>query len=126
MDMTDLTDLEQSLFARSQIFMKIHLLPKSRMPGFKDRLVFVPVPADHTLNTIDTVLKTPSEAGILPVRLKRKMEYKNSYIEEYISIPKIIYSLRLLLKLRHIDYRFLTEEIINNYELRLLNDKTSD
>ena len=55
--MTDLTDLEQSLIARSQIFMKIHLLPKSRMPGFKDRLVFVPVPADHTLNTIDTVLK---------------------------------------------------------------------
>ena len=125
-DNTDLTDLEQSLIARSLIFMKIHKLPKSQMSAVKDRMVYVPIPPDHTLNTMDTVLRTPSEAGIIPVKVKRKMEYKHSYMEEYVSIPKLIASLRLLLKIRHPEYRFLTEEMIQDYEARLQKEADSE
>ena len=89
------------------------------MSAVKDRMVYVPIPPDHTLNTMDTVLRTPSEAGIIPVKVKRKMEYKHSYMEEYVSIPKLIASLRLLLKIRHPEYKFLTEEMIQDYEARL-------
>ena len=125
-DNTTLTDLEQSLIARSLIFMKIHKLPKSRMPGMKDKLVYVPIPESNTLNSIKTILRTPSEAGILPVKIKRKMEYKGHHLEEYVSIPKIIASLRLLVKLRHPEYRFLTNSMIDQYEAECLNEASDD
>ena len=121
-DNLHLTDLEQSLIARSLIFLKIHKLPKSRMGCVKDKIVYVPINENDTLNTINTILRTPSEAGILPIRVKRKKEYRSSYMEEFISIPKIIGALRVLVKVRHPGYRFLTEEMIKDYEQRCLND----
>ena len=117
-----LTDLEQSLIARSLIFMKIHQLPKSRMGCMKDRLIYVPINENDVLNNLDTVIRTPSEAGILPVKVKRKLEYKQSYQEEYVSIPKIVASLRLLHKLKHPSYTFLTEEKINEYEKKCFEE----
>ena len=128
-DNTNLTDLEQSLIARSLIFMKIHKLPKSGMGCVKDKLVYVPINESDNLNTLKTIIRTPSEAGILPVRVKRKQEFKHSYQEEYISIHKIIESLKWLVKFRHPDYRFLTEEMINSYEsacLAELVEESSD
>ena len=128
-DNTNLTDLEQSLIARSLIFMKIHKLPKSGMSCVKDKLVYVPINESDNLNTLQTIIRTPSEAGILPIKVKRKLEMKHSYQEEYISIHKIIESLKLLVKLRHPSYRFLTKEMIDSYESKCLNDlveETSD
>ena len=121
-DNLKLTDLEQSLIARSLIFLKIHKLPKSRMGCVKDKIVYVPINENDTLNTINTILRTPSEAGILPIKVKRKKEYRSSYKEEFVSIPKIIGALRVLVKVRHPEYRFLTEEMIKDYEQRCLND----
>ena len=86
----------------------------------KDKLVYVPINESDNLNTLKTIIRTPSEAGILPVRVKRKQEFKHSYQEEYISIHKIIESLKLLVKIRHPGYRFLTEEMINSYETACL------
>ena len=62
----------------------------------------------------------------MPVKVKRKMEYKHSYQEEFVSIQKIIASLRLLTKLRHPEYRFLTEEMIADYEKRCHDELDSD
>ena len=121
-DNLHLTDLEQSLIARSLIFLKIHKLPKSRMGCISDKIVYVPINENDTLNTINTILRTPSEAGILPVKVKRKLEYRSNYMEEFISIPKIIGALRVLHKVRHPEYRFLTEEMIKDYEKRCLKD----
>ena len=78
------------------------------------------------LNTINTILRTPTEAGILPVKVKRKLEYRSSYKEEFVSIPKIIGALRILHKVRHPEYRFLTEEMIKDYEQRCLNDTDNE
>ena len=113
-----LTDLEQSLIARSLIFLKIHKLPKSRMGNVSSKIVYVPINENDTLNTIDKVLRTPSEAGILSVKVKRKMEYKQSYQEEFINLPKVIKALRLLAKVRHPEYKFLSKEQIDDYEKR--------
>merc|ERR1712203_918189 len=99
-DNLNLTDLEQSLIARSLIFLKIHKLPKSRMGCVKDKIVYVPINENDTLNTINTILRTPTEAGILPVKVKRKLEFRSNYMEEYVSIPKIIGALRVLVKVR--------------------------
>ena len=56
----------------------------------------------------------------------RTCQYKHSYMEEYVSIPKLIASLRLLLKIRHPEYRFLTEEMIQDYEARLQKEADSE
>ena len=42
--------------------------------------------------------------------------------EEYISIDKIIYTLKMLVKFRHPDYKFLTKEMIDSYESACLNE----
>ena len=121
-DNTNLTDLEQSLIARSLIFMKIHKLPKSGMSCVRDKIVYVPINESDNLNTLKTIIRTPSEAGILPIKVKRKHEYKHSYQEEYVSIHKIIYTLKMLVKFRHPDYKFLTKEMIDSYESACLNE----
>ena len=123
-DNTNLTDLEQSLIARSLIFMKIHKLPRSGMGCVKDKLVYVPINESDNLNTLNTIIRTPSEAGILPikVKVKRKQDFKHSYQEEYISIHKIIESLKLLVKFRHPSYKFLTKEMIDSYESACLDE----
>ena len=102
--------------------MKIHQLPKSCIGCMKDRLIYVPINENDVLNNLDTVIRTPSEAGILPVKVKRKLEYKQSYQEEYVSIPKIVATLRLLHKLKHPAYTFLTEEKINEYEKKCFEE----
>ena len=75
-----LTDLENNLIARNIIFQKVHKLPKSRWSGTHDRLINVPVQPQDVLNTIENLPRTPAEAGlipIIPVSLKRKLEYNN-------------------------------------------------
>ena len=78
-----LTELENNLIARNIIFQKIHKLPKSRWSGTHDRLVNVPVGPQDVLNTIESLPRTPAEAGIIPiipVKLKRKLEYKTTHL----------------------------------------------
>ena len=74
------------------------------------------------LNTLNTIIRTPSEAGILPIKVKRKQNFKHSYQEEYISIHKIIETLKLLVKFRHPSYKFLTKEMIDSYESACLDE----
>ena len=51
--------------------------------------------------------RTPQEAGIVPVKLKRKKEYKNTHKEEYVSVPKIKAALKTLKYLGHKYYQFI-------------------
>ena len=79
----------------------MHQLPKSRMAGVKDKLVNVPVHEEDVMKTIKSFPRTPHESGVIPIKLKRKKEYKNTHKEEYISIPKIMAALRTLKSLGH-------------------------
>ena len=121
-DALDLNELEQSLIARSLIFLKVCFLPKSRMGCVSDKIVYVPINENDNLNTIDTILRTPSEAGILPVQIKRKIEYKNSHREEFISVAKVIAALKVLVKLRNPFYTFITDDMLREYEQILLDE----
>ena len=67
-----LSELEQCLIARNLLFMKVHQKPKSRMPGVHDRIVNVPVHEDDIVDTMKSLPRTPHDAGIIPVQLKRK------------------------------------------------------
>jgi len=75
-----LTELENCLIAPNILFQKFVQLPKSRWTATKDQIVNIPVFEKDILNTIESFPRTLNEAGIIPVKLKRKKEYKNSHL----------------------------------------------
>ena len=84
-----LTELENNLIAKNIIFQKLHKKPKSRWSGTHDRLVNIPIGDQDILNTVKNLPRTPAEAGIITVKLKRKLEYKNNHTEQLIDTRKI-------------------------------------
>ena len=51
-------------------------------------IAHVPVHENDVINTIQSLARTPGEAGIVPLKLKRKKEYTNIHKEEYVSVQK--------------------------------------
>ena len=101
-----LTELEGSLIARSIVFMKIFQLPKSRWTALKDRIINVPVHEDDIVNTMTRLPRTPNEAGLIEVDLKRKVEYKNSHLKQLIDPKKCFKMLELLKRSGNRHYQF--------------------
>ena len=81
--------------------MKMFLLPTSRWSAIKDKIVNIPIPSDDVLQTVTSLPRTPTEAGIIPVKLKRKLAYKNVHNIEYISPSNIVNALKELKKHGH-------------------------
>jgi hypothetical protein len=109
-----LTELENCLIARNILFQKFVQLPKSRWTATKDHIVNIPIFDKDIINTIETFPRTLDEAGIVPVQLKRKMEYKNTHLEQYVSIKKIFKALKTLKLLGNKYYQFVPE--FENYK----------
>ena len=106
----NLTELENNLIAKKIIFQKVFKLPKTRMAAVKDRLVNIPIGDGDVLNTINCLPRTPSEAGLIEVKLKRKIEYKNYHQYEYISPEKIFKSLNYLKQMGNPHYQFFEDQ----------------
>ena len=111
-----LTELEGALIARSIIFMKIFLLPKSRWTALKDRAINVPIPESSVLNTISMLPRTPKEAGLVAVSLKRKKEYKNVHKSQLINTDRMFRVLKKLNENNHPYYKFYDDQ--SAYEQR--------
>lgn len=85
----NLTDLEQQLIAKTLLFLKIKKLPKTRMKQNIAKVVVVPIESEDVQNTVAQLPRHPDDAQIIAVQLKRKLEYKNSHLSQYIR-PSII------------------------------------
>ena len=102
-----LSELENNLIALNIVFQKFHLKPKSRWSGTHDRLVNIPIREQDVLSTINSLPRTPTEAGLIPVNLKRKLEYKTTHLQQLIDprkIYKYLYYLKYVAQNQH--YRF--------------------
>ena len=77
-ELKDVTDLEQQLFARCLIFLKVIKLPKNRMKGQKDKMVNVPLEPSDISNTMQCLPRCVDDASIVPLQLKRKQEFKHA------------------------------------------------
>ena len=77
--MLEMTELEAALVAKNIIFQKIYQLPKSRWTALKDRLINIPINDDDIVNTIEQLPRTPKNAGLVGVALKRKKEFKSAH-----------------------------------------------
>ena len=111
-----LTELEGSLIAKNLIFQKIYQLPKSRWTALTDRIINVPVNNEDILNTIESLPRTPKEAGLIGVSLKRKLEYKNIHKRQLVNPAKILKMLELLQKSGNPHYQLYDD--FNTYEER--------
>ena len=114
----DLSELENNLIAKTLLFQKIYQLPKSRMAACKDQLINIPISSEDVLTTLEHLPRTPREAGLLEVKLKRKKEYKSHHQQAYIDPEKIFKSLEFLKAKGHPEYSFYDDR--KDYERRCM------
>ena len=86
--------------------MKIFQLPKSRWTALKDKIINVPIKEDDILNTMTQLPRTPNEAGLIEVDLKRKVEYQGSHKKQLIDPNKCYKMLEMLKRRRNPYYQF--------------------
>ena len=115
-----LTEIENNLIAQRILFQKVYQLPKSRIAACKDKLINIPISPEDVINSVSRLPRTPSEAGLIEVKLKRKMEYKNIHKESYVDPNKIYKALDYLKKNGHPDYQFYDD--FHSYEQRCKSD----
>ena len=100
-----LSELENNLIALRIMFQKIYYLPKSRWTALKDRVINIPIEKDNVINTIKQLPRLPAESGLVEVKLKRKIEYKNVHKNEYVDPNKIFKALEYLRAKGHPGYK---------------------
>ena len=103
--------------------MKIFKLPRSQMSAIKDRCVCVPVDHQTISNTLNMLPRTPNQAGLVPVKLKRKQNMKNVHLQEYINPQKLIKALESLRALGNKFYQF-SFSSSEDFKERCLRDDT--
>ena len=111
-----LSELENNLIAKRILFQKIYQLPRSRMAGCKDKLINIPIHDNDIINTFENIPRTPKEAGLMEIKLKRKMEYNNYHKKQYVDTEKMFKALNFLKENKHPGYLFY--DGINEYENR--------
>ena len=89
-----LTELEGSLIAKNLLFEKIHQLPKSRWTALTDKIVNVPINDADIVDTVNQFPRTPREAQLIGVALKRKKEYKNVHKRQFVNPQKLLECLK--------------------------------
>ena len=102
----ELTELEGALISKNIIFQKIFQLPKSRWTALKDRVINVPINEDSIMNTLEQLPRTPKDAGLIGVALKRKMEFKNTHKHQLVNPEKMFRMLEKLRKNKNPYYKF--------------------
>merc|ERR1712020_59182 len=109
-DRPRLSELENNLIAHNINFQKLVLLQKSRWAAGKGRMISVPIRPDDIMNTVKRLPRLPDDAGLIPIKLKRKGEYKTYEKQEHIR-PAIIFSaLKYLNRAGNPYYKFYDSE----------------
>ena len=91
-----LTELENNMIAQSIIFPYLYCLKKYRWAATKKQMISVPVAPETISKTLQQLPRLPSEAGLVEVGFKRKMEYNHSHKQELIDVNKIFKVLEFL------------------------------
>ena len=117
-----LTEMESSMIAKQLIFMKAFKLPTSRMSGIKDRVVCVPVDEGTIQKTLECLPRTPNEAGLVPVKWKRRVKDKGNHLQEYVNVKKMFKALETLKKLGHPEYQFFKISEFNEFKEKCLSE----
>ena len=58
------------------------------MEGCKDRLINIPINDSDVMQTVERLPRMPSEAGLLEIKRKQKLEYNNFHKKEFVDSQK--------------------------------------
>ena len=116
-----LSEMCVSLMARNIQFLKIHQKPTSRYTGLTDKIINVPVTEASIINTILSLPRTPNEAGLIGVEIKRKLSYTNTHMKaKLISTKNLFAAMDYLKKSGNPYYQFYDD--IYTFEERCVNN----
>ena len=117
-EVKELNHLERTLISKRILFIKIFKMPTSRWHKVKDKTVNVPICDDTLLKTLNklnvSLPRKPEEAGLIPVQLKRKLEFNNVHYEAYVRKDKMEAALMKLKEMRHSGYTNLPNIPVSN------------
>ena len=85
------SELGSSLISPIILYMKIGRLPVSRMSNLQGKVVNVPIRPEDTKNVLTKLAtaslpRTPEEAGLVMVQLKKKMTFNSHYLKQLIDV----------------------------------------
>ena len=92
-ELADLNPLEIRLISRRIPFMKLIALPRGKQQGIHGPAVNVPTDLDVVC---DIFPRLPDQCQIIPLKLKRKIEYKKAYMKDYVRPQVILMALQWL------------------------------
>ena len=83
------------------------------MPAVKDKLINIPIGDNDVMNTLKSLPRTPSEAGIttIDVKLKRKKDYKNYVHHTTIDPQKLFQAMQYLKECGNPHYQFYSDPL---------------
>ena len=109
-DLSPLSELEASLISPNILYMKITALPVSRMSALNGKVTNVPIRPEDRHKTLTKIKnaslpRTPDEAGLIAVTLKKKMTFSSHYLKAFIDVNKIFPWLHLFKAAGHPYYQ---------------------
>ena len=120
-DCLKLTNLENHMISKNLIFIIVAPCSKrSRYEKMHNRIVNVPIPDDDIIKSVSSLPRQANTSGLVNVQLKRKMEYKNSHLEQMVR-PNILLEAVAYLKEHHPSYHDVNIQPLLNEK-----DTTSD
>ena len=82
-EINDLRKLEKVIISKRILFKKIVIMPKRQAPKLKGAICNVQLEADDVCNILP---RGADSNGIIMVILKRKLMYRGTYVQRYMSI----------------------------------------
>ena len=92
------------------------------MSALKSRCVCIPIGESDIQNTLSMLPRTPNQAGLVPVKLKRMQKWKHVHLQQYVNVEKLLKALNLLRDLGHKYYQFPFEKDVQSYQERCLKE----
>ena len=92
-ELKDLNNLELHTISKRILFMKLVKLPQGKQKGIKGAAVNVPADLGPACTLLPRI---PTDAHIISLKLKRKLEYRQAYLHDTIRPEKVISALHYL------------------------------
>ena len=92
-ELKDLNNLELHTICKRILFMKLVKLPWGKQKGIKGAAVNIPADLGPAFSLLPRI---PTDAHIISLKLKRKLQYKQAYLHDTIWPEKVITALRYL------------------------------
>jgi len=89
------TELESVLIAQRVLFMKLMALPRGRQRAIHGAVVNVP---SNVSSTVTSLPLTPSKAGLLPLKLKRRLRYKGYVMHQFLRPDAVLQAVNWLVE----------------------------